>query len=83
MRINAFEKPLSIIEFEIAINTVVVPIIPNSLGDNILAKINPTRNVLPELKILSIKLHWIPLRIVFLKVLLTVFYELFQLYTNI
>jgi len=67
LRINALEKPLSIIEFETAINIAIIAIIPYSAGDNNRAKTNPTKKVIPEFAILSTKLQATPLTALFLR----------------
>ena len=54
------EKPLSTIEFDIAIKTVIIPKIPNSTGESILARTIPTKKVIHELAILSAKLQLTP-----------------------
>ena len=60
LRIRALEKPLSIIEFDTAINIAIIAITPYSSGVNKRAKMRPTRKVMPELAILSIKLQPTP-----------------------
>ncbi len=60
LRINALEKPLSIMELETATKMVIIAITPYSLGVSNRAKTSPTKKVIPELAILSTKLHPTP-----------------------
>lgn len=71
LRINALENPLSIIEFEIAINMAIIAIMPYSAGVSRRASTNPTRNETPELEMLSAKLHPTPLTVLCFKDSLT------------
>lgn len=59
-RINALEKPLSIMELETAMKIAIMAMIPYSSGVNKRASTSPTKKVIPELDILSIKLHPTP-----------------------
>src|SRR5690554_6874607 len=61
--IKALLKPLSIKDCETAINTVSIPIRPNSLGESNLARIIPTIKVIPCPAIVSTKLQISPLTV--------------------
>ena len=47
-------------EFEIAIKIVIIPMIPNSAGVSSLARTSPTRKVIPDPAMLSMKLQLTP-----------------------
>lgn len=62
------EKPLSIMEVETAINIAIIAITPYSAGVNKRASTNPTKKAIPELAMLSIKLHPTPRTVLCLNV---------------
>jgi hypothetical protein len=62
-RIKALLNPLLINDSETAMNTVIMPIKPNSLGVSNLARIMPTTKVIPCPAIVSTKLQSNPLTV--------------------